>query len=115
MIALLLASSLFLSPSPSPSATDTKSIDGQLATSGGEFISFKQADYGPSWGHYRNLLPGMAKYCGLESNMCEVYCPKEGFGKICRVVYSCGPHITKSTESRSGEMLIMDCRVPKPN
>ena len=72
------------------------------------FIQVKQAVYGPFWGKYRSLQEGMLTYCGNESRFCEVYCPKSH--KTCFVVYSCGEHVTKSLEARSGEMIVMDCR-----
>jgi len=72
------------------------------------FIQVKQAVYGPFWGKYRSLQAGMLTYCGDASSFCEVYCPKSH--KTCFVVYSCGQHVTKSLETRSGEMIVMDCR-----
>ena len=72
------------------------------------FIQVKQAVYGPFWGKYRSLQAGMLTYCGDASSFCEVYCPKSH--KTCFVVYSCGQHVTKSSETRSGEMIVMDCR-----
>ncbi len=72
------------------------------------YIQVKQASYGPFWGKYRSLLEGVRSYCGDESSLCQVYCPKSH--KACWVVYSCGEHITKSLQVRSGDLIVMDCR-----
>ena len=109
MIAALFAG-LLLAASPTPNAqTAAPSYD-----QSGNYMIFKQAEFGPSWGHYRNLLAGVSAYCGLQSTYCEVYCPKGDGGKSCRVVYGCGEHMTKSTEARAGELIIMDCRWKNP-
>lgn len=101
MIAFVLSGLLLASPTaPNPDP----------AVPAEAYIVFKQADYGPSWGHYRSLLNGMRQYCGDQSAYCEVYCPKDGFGKRCHIVYACGEHVTKITEARAGEILVLECR-----
>ncbi len=98
-------------------ATPASNAPGATAPSydpSGNYMIFKQAEFGPSWGHYRSLLAGVSAYCGSQSTYCEVYCPKGDGGKSCRVVYGCGEHMTKSTEARAGELIIMDCRWKAP-
>ena len=116
MLALLLATGLLLAPSkPAPAAAPTPVaiVSSVQSGSGADYILVRQATYGPSAGRYQNLTFTLAQTCGTQSAYCEAYCPKVGFGsggKGCQIVYACGEHVTKSTRSQSGELIVMDCR-----
>ena len=107
---LLLGHSKPAVPAPMPVVP---AISSAQAPAGGDYILVRQAYYGPTWGRYKNLATALTQACGTQSAYCESYCPKEGFGsggKACQISYACGDHITKSTRSLSGEIIIMDCR-----
>ena len=114
MTGLLLAPSHPVAPAPAPVVPAVSSVQ---APAGDDFILVRQAYYGPNWGHYRSMVVALIQSCGTQSSYCETYCPKEGLGsggKACQVVYACGDHVTKSTRSLSGELIVMDCRPATP-
>ncbi len=111
---LLLGNSKSSVPAP---ATPVPAVSSVQSQPGADYIQIRQAYYGPSWGRYRNLALVLTQTCGAQSSYCETYCPKEGLGsggKACQIVYACGDHLTKSTRSLSGEIIVMDCRPAAP-
>ncbi len=116
MMFALLITGLLLDhsrPAASTPAAPVPAVSSVQSPSGADYIQIRQALYGPTWGRYKNLSLVLTQTCGSQSSYCETYCPKEGLGsgrKACHVVYACGDHLTKSTRSFSGEIIVMDCR-----
>lgn len=109
----LLAAVLALSTSPAPptAAASAAQISEGIAIVNAQFgaLGLKQK---------LDITARLQQLCGTTADSCSVFCSETSFGvyrlgrkPICRVIYRCPDHVTRSTEAAREEPILLGCRL----